>query len=417
MQLTQSTSMRQEMRQLLTPRMIQSMEILQLPLLALEERIEQELENNPVLELQAGDSEPLPEIQDESTREEYSEGERALVVKEDSGQAEDFERLSRIADYLENEEFNAGSPLNHRVASSDGERDKKMDAMNNTAARGVTLQEHLLGQWAFVECSPEVRKAGEAIINSIDDTGYLRVDLETIRTESKQPLEIADLQEALELVQTLEPAGVGARSPQECLLLQLDALESDEELADGHDFDLERRLVSDHLKDLEMNRYPQISKKLGRDIEDIKAAVKRLSRLHPHPGKQIGADEAFPVTPDAIIYYDEETDRYEIEMANDAVPSLSISGMYRKMLKDRAVDKKTREFLTNNVRNARWLIDSSEQRTSTPQRRRDRRQAQGAGDRPGQADRGQVPQDPQHSHRPPTQRVLILVGCGETFAL
>jgi RNA polymerase sigma-54 factor len=80
MQLTQSTSMRQEMRQLLTPRMIQSMEILQLPLLALEERIEQELENNPVLELQAGDSEPLPEIQDESTREEYSEGERALVV-------------------------------------------------------------------------------------------------------------------------------------------------------------------------------------------------------------------------------------------------------------------------------------------------------------------------------------------------
>src|SRR5213079_247635 len=125
----------------------------------------------------------------------------------------------------------------------------------------------------------------------------------------KTPLSIEDLATALLLVQQLEPAGIGARELGECLLLQLDALENDEESAEGHDFDLERALVNDHLKDLEMNRYPQISKKLGRSMEDIKAAVHRLSRLHPHPGKQIGGEDAPPITPDAIIYYDEDADR------------------------------------------------------------------------------------------------------------
>ena len=122
-----------------------------------------------------------------------------------------------------------------------------------------------------------------------------------------------------------------------------------------------------------MNRYPQISKKLGRPIEELKVAVKRLSRLHPHPGKQVGIDEAPPVTPDAIIYLDEDTGKYETRMTNDAVPSLYISGRYRKMLKNRTadknghapIDKKTREFLANNVRNARWLLESIEQRRGT----------------------------------------------------
>jgi RNA polymerase sigma-54 factor len=364
--------MRQEMRQLLTPRMIQSMEILQLPLMALEERIEQELQNNPVLEMHEGETEPVP-VPDapEAQREEFSEGEQALVVKENTNQADDFERLARISEYFENEEFHTNAGMNHRVASSsfDGERDKKMDAMNNTAARSINLHEHLLGQWAFIECAPSVRAAGEVLINYIDDEGYLRTDMETIQAGSKAPVSVEDLRRALELVQTLDPAGVGARNVRECLLLQLEALENEGgEEAETHDFELERKLVEEHLKDLEMNRYPQISRKLGRSIEEIKGAVKKLSRLHPHPGKQIGGEDAPPIMPDAIIYYDEESDKYEIEMANDPSTSLYISGMYRKMLKDRAVDKKTREFLTNNVRNARWLLESIEQRKSTIQR-------------------------------------------------
>src|SRR5437868_4133343 len=142
MQLTQSTSMRQEMRQLLTPRMIQSMEILQLPLMALEERIEQELINNPVLELREGDGDgeggSAVEVISEQpeAREEYSEEERPMVVKDDNGQADDFDRLTKLSDYLENEEYSPGNvPGGIRQSSYEGERDKKLDAMNNTAAR------------------------------------------------------------------------------------------------------------------------------------------------------------------------------------------------------------------------------------------------------------------------------------------
>src|SRR4051812_29423737 len=237
MQLGQSMSMRPEMRQLLTPRMIQSMEILQLPLALLEERIEQELQSNPVLEMSEGESESDTIVDaPDQVRADRTEDEQALVVREDSDHAEDFERLSRLSDYLENEEFSTNGSNYRQAASYDGERDRKMDAMNNTAARGVTLQEHLLGQWAFVECKPSVRRAGEAIINYIDAEGYFRTDFETVQKESKTPLSLDDLTEALRLVQTLEPAGIGARNLRECLLLQLNALQDDADLAEGHDF-------------------------------------------------------------------------------------------------------------------------------------------------------------------------------------
>ena len=364
---------RMEQRQLLTPRMIQSMEILQLPLLALEERIEQELQNNPVLEVREGGEETAgngPDAIAESTvqegrREDFSEAEKPMVVKENSDQAEDFERLAKISEYFENEDYASTTGSNFRVSSYDGERDKKLDAMNNTAARGITLSEHLLGQWAFVECTPQVRKAGEVLINNIDADGYLRTPLEQVQKDAKTPVALDDLQQALKLVQTLEPAGVGARDLPECWLLQLDAIERDEEMSRGHDFDLERTLVRDHLKDLSMNRYPQISKKLSRDIADIQAAVKRIGHLHPYPGKQIGGEDAPLITPDALVYYDEDTDTYEIEMTNDPAPNLYISGMWRKFVKEKKGDKQAREFLMNNIRNARWLIESIQQRKST----------------------------------------------------
>src|SRR3954471_15999755 len=132
MQLSQTASMRQEMRQLLTPRMIQSMEILQLPLMALEERIEQELVSNPVLEMREGETDgqlTLGETPSEGpeVHEPMAEGEQALVVGENNNSdgQEDFERLEKIAEYFENEEFSTNSSFTHRVSSYDGERDKK----------------------------------------------------------------------------------------------------------------------------------------------------------------------------------------------------------------------------------------------------------------------------------------------------
>src|SRR5271163_4819649 len=128
MQLSQSASMRQEMRQLLTPRMIQSMEILQLPLMALEERIEQELETNPVLEMQEdtgelAEGEIAPEGSAIQVKEEVFDDERSLVVKDKGDQSDDFARLDKISEYLENEEFATNGANLRQQSSYDGERD------------------------------------------------------------------------------------------------------------------------------------------------------------------------------------------------------------------------------------------------------------------------------------------------------
>jgi len=374
MSLSQSMSMRMDQRQVLTPRMIQSMEILQLPLMALQERIEQELQANPVLEQRQDDPDAPRDEQSAADAEalaaDSSEGERALVVDDArTDGAADFDRLNKIADYLENEEFATDAPYRSRASQRfDGDRDGKMDAMANSPSRGASLAEHLLNQWSLLEIPPHLDAAGKAIISHVDASGYLRTPFEEIQRQMKKPASLPELHDALKLVQTLDPAGVGARHLQECLLLQLDALEEDEELAQGHDFDLERMLLRSHLKDLELNRYPQIAKALERNIEEVKYAVKQLARLHPHPGKIIGRDEAPPITPDATVYLDEDTGKYEIKMARERAEDLYISGTYRRMLKDKSVQKSTREFLNNNVRNAKWLIESIMQRSSTVKR-------------------------------------------------
>jgi RNA polymerase sigma-54 factor len=143
-------------------------------------------------------------------------------------------------------------------------------------------------------------------------------------------------------------------------------LEEDEELAEGHDFDLERALVNQHLDDLAQNRYPQIAKRLDVSIDEVKGAVRRLARLSPHPGRQFAPDDAPPITPDATVYFDEDTMRYEIKMRNDPSDNLYIRKKYRMMLQNKAAfDKQTRDFVSDKVRSARWLMDAIAQRKST----------------------------------------------------
>ena len=358
--------MRMDQRQVLTPRMIQSMEILQLPLGALEERIDQEMQQNPVLDVRTRDPDTRRELNgDEPAALHRTEDERSLRLNEGDSAA-DFARLDRLSNYLENEEFSTNS--SYRPGYWEGQdRDGKMDAMANTAARVGTIAQHLTDQWAFVEAPPEVKAVGRVIIDYIDADGYLRTPFDRIQLEVRDPIRVEQLQEALTYVQKLDPPGVGARDLAECMLLQLDALEQDEELAEGHDFDLERALVRDHLNDLAQNRYPLISRKVGEDIDTIKAAVRRLARLQPHPGRQYGADEAPPITPDATITLDESTGKYDVKMSRDVAPNLYLKAKYLKMLKG-SPDKKTKEFLANNVRNAKWLIESIEQRRGTIER-------------------------------------------------
>jgi len=331
-----SQTMRQEQR--LTPQLIQSMDILQLPLMALQQRINQELQENPVLEYELETPEP------EGQADEDKNGEQTETPGDP---LDDLEVLAESL-YYEPGRWSRGR------ASNDGEDDPKLQAMANTAAPPESLHEYLMHQWSFVEADPEVKRAGEAIINFIEDDGYLRTNFETIAESVKPPLEKETLSEALKLVQRLDPPGVGARDLQECLLLQLEAAHADAELA--------KRIVRDHLMDLAKKRLPAIAKATGASLDEVKEAVELISRLNARPGLTVVDRPVARIVPDIIVEYDEEEDEYRVSLVRGNAPRLRLSPTYIEMYRRSRSDPKVRDFLRKKIEAARAIRDAVEYR-------------------------------------------------------
>jgi len=361
---------RLEQRMILAPRMIQAMEILQLPLMALQERIDQELIANPTLEIRSGDDDLIAAASDaaepDSASSPTAETERDLVVRDD-GSPEDFERLSELVDRWENY-FEEAATWRRARPASDGV-DPKIEAMQNTADVGDTLQEYMLNLWRLEEAPPRLAALGEIVIRNLDDNGYVRGSAEDLAAEADPPAAPQEVEEALVRVQRIGPAGVGARTLEECLLLQLAA---DPVYGGGPgklpQDALEVRIIRDHLHDIEANRYPQMSKALGVSIDEVKQAVDRIRRLNPKPGSAISPQRTPPIIPDVQIDWDDETGEYRVMIESGDTPELYISRAYRRMAKQRDLDDKTRQFVTRNIRSARWLMDAIEQRRDTLQR-------------------------------------------------
>ncbi len=352
MKLEMRGQLRMEQRMKLAPHMIQSMEILQLPILALQERIEQELNSNPVLEMtEPSNSE---EVDSAEQQPEDDIDDRDLVVNTDINKAEDFERLEGLGDGFK-DYMNESGPYRVRVSSDDP--DKKLEAIKNTAARPQSLHEYLSEQWRLVDAEPAVKKAGDMIIDYIDDRGYLSVRLEQLHNKDKGDFTIDDLNEALELVQKLEPAGVGARDLRECLLIQM--------AQSGEDMSFESRLIAGYMNELLENKLPDIAKKMNCGIDAINRAILRLSKLDTSPGMQVGRDHNYPITPDVIVELLDNSDQYSVRLADFDLPRLKVNDYYAKMAKDTNTPDKTKKFLQNNLRSAQWIIDAIEQRKNT----------------------------------------------------
>jgi RNA polymerase sigma-54 factor len=394
MRLDQSQQLRLSQEMKLSPRMIQAMEILQLPMMALQERIEAEMESNPVLEMaETPSDEPAePEVEYEADR-----GERELVVESDSGEA-DFERMDRMAAEYGEEVFDSDARSSGGSYDSSAP-DPKRGAMENSAAPEESLNEYLHEQWNLMDVEEEIHKAGSLIIEHIDDDGYIRTDLQELidlanravaasqrmqelaeETDDDEPLaEAADpsqqtatdgqtpdgpytidiFERALREVQTLEPTGVGARNLRECLLLQLAVKE-----AAGEDVALPKLLVSSYLREIEMNQLPQIAKRSGKDIEAIKQGLRELSHLNPHPGHLIGQRDVPTVEPDVYVDLDSNGNAV-VTMSEANVPALVINEYYRQAARNRETDKATKQFLRKNIRSANWLITAIAQRRHT----------------------------------------------------
>jgi len=359
MHLNMSQRTIQTQQMVLAPRMIQSMEILQLPIMALQERIEQELQENPVLEQQetSEDSGPVEEAEGEAAlpveTEARDPGAQELVIDDRNGNEEDFDRLEALSRDWE-DHFNE----EHRPSRNgiDEQGDKKHEAMQNMASRPQSLQDYLNDQLAFLDLTPGELRLCRYLVTHVDHKGWMIVPLDDLARSYDQPATALQIEEALKIVQKLDPPGVGARGLEECLLLQL--------TPETPHRDILRVLILHHMDDIEHNRLPAVQRRTGYDLNAIKEAIAALGHLNPHPGSAFTVESIPYVVPDIEVTRSEEGD-YQVRLIDDWLPSIYISRKHIEMYRDKGADPKTREYLKKKITAAQWLLESIEQRRHT----------------------------------------------------
>ncbi len=353
MRLDTHMSQRMDQRMILAPRMIQSMEILQLPIMALQERIQQELQENPVLELKEDTADGETEAAPAEEQDEASNPERELVIDDTGNNEIDFDRLEALNKDWE-DHFNEG----HRPSRNgiDDEIDKKHDAMQNMPSRPQSLHDYLTEQLTFLDAPADQMQLLRYLITHIDDNGYLTVPLDEVVRGYPLPATVEQVEEVLRMLQKLEPPGVGARDLKECLLLQL--------TPETPHRDVVRALILNHLEDIQHNRLPVIQRRTGYDLALIKDAIEVLKHLNPKPGARFTADNIPYVVPDIVVERTEDGE-YEVRLLDDWTPNIYISRRYMELYRDKSADPKAKEYLKRKIQAAQWLLESIEQRRST----------------------------------------------------
>ena len=331
---------RLEQKLKLAPQIIQSIEILQLPALDLQDLIARELEENPVLEIgePASDESAPGEIENESDTYEITEGESS-----------EFEHVLDME-----KSFFGEFPDTPRRRRDGNDTYGKMEAMKDTPSRTASLQEYLYEQINLTDLPENVRQIAEEIVFNINDDGYLRYPLETVVESIDMPTLFTDAEEALDAIQALEPSGIGARNLAECLLLQL---------RNRPEGAFSRELITQHLKDIELNRLPKIAKDTGRTLEDVKDGVEMLRTLNPRPGSLYSAQTAPYMTPDATVECVD--DEYRVKLEDHYIPEIYINESYHRLLLENKDNPKISEFIRKKLDSARWLIDAIAQRRTT----------------------------------------------------
>ena len=359
MRMSFGQEMRMAQKQVLAPRMIQSMEILQLPVMALEERIEEEIQNNETLEMEeAGQESASGEfmglaVDGEPTAAEKTVNEQPLIVDQDHANQADFERTYDWATEYPDSDDDRSRPSASQIEQAG---DRYLDVMANMAERPETLCDHLHQQLSNYELTQAERLAADKVIYNLDVNGYLPMPVEELVDADGPAGQEAHLLKALAVVQNMDPPGVAARDLKECLLLQI-----------RHDMPNARnlrRLVGDHLEDLAANRLPLIQRKTGCSIEEIEELRLQLHSLKPKPGAIFTTPIVVPVKPD--VYVDQmPAGTWKVRLEEIDLPNLRISPLYRDMLMSADTDPTTREYIKRKINAAQWLIDAIEQRRST----------------------------------------------------
>ena len=387
--LSPRLQLRVQQKQILTPGLVQMVSLLQLNRLELKDMISAEVAQNPVLEESA---DGLEELSPDELRP-LLEAERLDVpadqsILEVTAGAPDGE--GQEADGAEIEAAAMGNPEPAVVDTAAPETPEIVDAKTTAdpfdeidfgtyfdeyldpgykspasenvekpsfetfLSSPVTLSDHLHSQLALVALSEAVRDAAETIIGNLNENGYLMLTPEELATSDGH--DPADLAEALRVVHTLDPAGVGAANLRECLLLQLESR--------GGKGGVAWQIVHDHLKLVEQRQPKELARVLRRPMEHIQIAIDVIKHLDPRPGLQYSGPGARQVEPD--VYISKDGEDYLIQINDDDIPQLRLNPQYRKMLdRDHEPNRDVRNYVKERYASAIQLMKNIEQRKHT----------------------------------------------------
>ncbi|MEJ2313573.1 MAG: RNA polymerase factor sigma-54 [Nitrospirota bacterium] len=325
---------------ILTPQLQQAIKLLQLPQIELSQTLQNELVENPFLEETVVELSPEEAKSQEADEAEREDHDMELPV----GEQADF----AVDDYFDTRSFD-GRDLGYfspDVTTS--------QTLEHYVSEGTDLYDHLTWQLRFSDASDEVREAAEVVIGNIEENGYLKATEEEIAQYAGCSAETA--REAISLVQTFDPVGVGARDLKECLLLQLPPLNLEGTLVED--------LIGNHLEDIEKRKFQQLATRFGCTLEEIKEAVKVISDLEPKPGRGYSAVQPIYIKPD--VYVVRADGDFQIILNDENMPNLRINSYYRKLLmaKD-ALKKDEKAYLEERLRSAVWLLKSLDHRNKT----------------------------------------------------
>ncbi len=337
-------SLQQKLLQKLSPLQIQVIKLLEIPTAQLEQRIKAEIEENPVLEI--------------AEKKEYEEG----------GENEEPREREEVSldDYMQNENIPA-----YKLQTNNYSKDDKQDEI--PFSEGASFHEHLIAQLGLRLMTEQQAKIAEYIIGNIDEDGYLRREIDEIIDDLafSQNIEVDEKEalEILDIVQDFDPAGVGARDLQECLLLQLKKRDLNDPVNE-----IAYKIIKSHFEEFTKKHYDKISRRLHIEEEDLRDALDEILKLNPKPGSSYSnslSKTAQLIIPDFILEVEE--DQFNLSLNSRNVPELRISQTYSEMIESYQTNKKNQSrdqkeavmFVKQKLDSAKWFIDAIKQRHNT----------------------------------------------------
>ena len=338
--------LQQKLLQKLSPQQIQMIKLLEIPAIQLEQRIKKELEENPVLE---EGNEDLPDQDDQE-------------ITDDTGDQDEFS----LEDYMEDDDIPS-----YRLNAQNYSRDDKQEEIPFSG--GSSFREHLSSQIGLRKLDEVQELIGEYIIGNIDEDGYLRRELEAISDDLAFTFGLETTYEqihaVLMIIQDMDPAGVGARSLQECLMLQMSR--------NGLDTPVEEiayKILKFHFDEFSNKHYDKIIQRLDINEGQLKQALEVIVRLNPKPGGSYGDTQSksfHQIVPDFIL--EENNGELELFLNSSNVPELRLSRTYSEMLESYSANKKNASrdekdavtFVKQKLDSAKWFIDAIRQRQNT----------------------------------------------------